>query len=157
MTGATQAHLRSVITEHRPLIGQILRFMGIGFGSMLLNLAVFVSLDRVLGHQVSNIVALVVGSIVNTALNRRYTFQVRGRGGHAKVQLQNLALLAVTWCCTALALLVLQHLEPHSSTALATVTVAIGNFLATASRFVLLRRWFAPHTTRAEDATLPTL
>ncbi|TWP37998.1 GtrA family protein [Leekyejoonella antrihumi] len=157
MTGLTQAHRWTLIDERRNLLGQIGRFMGIGAASMLLNLMVFASLDRPLGHQGANVVALVVGGVVNTAVNRRYTFQVRGQEGHAKVQLQNLALLAITWLFTAIALVVLQRLEPQSTTWTAMVTIVIATFLAMIVRFVLLRRWFAPQMTGSNGVTPHTL
>lgn len=127
--------------SRRGLSGQLVRFAVIGVASTLLNLVLFALLDQLMGRQLANFLALVVCTVINTAANRFFTFGVRGSQGHARVQLQSLALLGVTWAATALALVVLHRLAPDASTLWATVTVAIGNAIATIVRFVLLRRW----------------
>lgn len=138
------------LTAPRRLKSQLLRFAGIGVASTALNLLLFALLDQVMGRQVANLVALVLCTVLNTAANRFFTFGVRGSQGHLRVQLQSLALLAVTWVATALGLVMLHHLAPGASTGWATLTVAAGNAIATVVRFVLLRRWMAPAPT-AED------
>ncbi|PWJ27357.1 putative flippase GtrA [Branchiibius hedensis] len=141
----------------RVLSGQLVRFAIIGVASTVLNLVLFALLDQIMGRQVANFVALVLCTVINTAANRFFTFGVRGSQGHAKVQLQSLALLAVTWAATALALVVLHHIAPDASTWWATVTVAAGNAIATVVRFVLLRRWMSPAPTAQEAAeAIPT-
>lgn len=124
------------------LTGQVARFALVGVGSTVLNLVLFAALHPVMGSQPANALALILCTIANTAVNGRFTFE-RHRANRVRVQVQSLLLLAVTWSCTALALDILQQHDPHASTMLATITVAIGNAIATIIRFVLLRRWFA--------------
>lgn len=133
-------------TEARAAVGlprQVVRFGLIGVASTVLNLALFAALDQVMARQPANLAALVVCTVLNTAANRFFTFGVRGRAGAARVQLQSLGLLAITWAATAFALLVLHRVAPSASTLWATATVAAGNAVATIVRFVLLRRWLS--------------
>lgn len=123
---------------------QVGSFAVIGVASTVLNLVLFAALDQVMARQPANLLALVACTILNTAANRLFTFGIRGRTGAARLQVQSLALLAVTWAVTAGALVVLHHLAPSASTLSATITVAAGNAIATVVRFVLLRRWTAP-------------
>lgn len=141
----------------RVLSGQLVRFAIIGVASTGLNLVLFALLDQIMGRQIANLLALVLCTVLNTAANRSFTFGVHGSQGHAKVQLQSLALLAMTWAATALALVVLHHIAPDASTWWATVTVAAGNAIATVVRFGLLRRWIKPATTAPDSLeAIPT-
>lgn len=142
MTTNTFRHVE-VPTAPR-LRSQLARFAAIGVASTALNLLLFALLDQVMGRQIANFVALVLCTVINTAANRFFTFGVRGAQGRVKVQLQSLALLAVTWAVTALALVALHHVAPTASTVWATITVAAGNAIATVVRFGLLRRWMRP-------------
>lgn len=125
-----------------PLTSQLVRFGAIGVASTLLNLVLFAAFVQVMSHQWANGLALVICTVLNTAANRRYTF---GAGSHTawSVQVRSLALLAITWGTTAAALWLLHQASPGAGTAIATITVAVGNVVATIIRFVLLRRWFA--------------
>ena len=155
---STDDQQRSVSSRRRVLSGQVVRFAIVGAASTVLALGLFALFDQFMGRQLANFVALVLSTVINTTANRYFTFGVRGSQGHAKVQLQSLALLAVTWAVTAVALVILHHVAPGASTFWATVTVGLGNFIATAVRFVLLRRWMDPTATTAQDAAeaIPT-
>lgn len=136
---------------------QIGKFAVIGVASTLLYLVIFAALRSAAGNQWANLAALLASTIFNTALNRRFTFEVKGKGGAARVQLQSLLLLGVTVAMTAGGLEILRQFEPQADGFLSTATVAAGNVIATVVRFALLRRWLAP---RREDVvaaeTAPT-
>ena len=153
------AHYHSPMpSDRRVLTGQLIRFAAIGVASTVLTLGLFAAFDQFMGRQLANLTSLVLATVLNTAANRYFTFGVRGSQGHAKVQLQSLALLAITWAVTALSLVILHHVAPGASTFWATVTLAAGNLIATAVRFVLLRRWMKPSTSSAQNAAeaIPT-
>lgn len=125
-----------------PLRRQLVSFGLIGVGSTLLYLVLFAGFSTVMHNQWANIVALVLCTVVNTALNRRFTFDA-GHDGALEVHLKSLVLLFVTWSLTAAALWLLEHFSPDAGTLAATICAAIGNAVATVTRFVLLRRWFS--------------
>lgn len=122
--------------------GQVGRFAVVGAVSTVANLALFAVFATVMPNQWANVTALVICTAANTAANRRFTFAASRQNALA-VQLRSLALLGVTWAATACALWILHRLDPGAGTLVATVTVALGNAVATVVRFVLLRRWFA--------------
>jgi putative flippase GtrA len=128
--------------QRHGLSGQLRRFAIIGVASTVANLVLFAVFSLVMPDQLANVLALVLCTVANTAANRRFTFDA-SREGALGVQLRSLGLLAITWAATAGALWILHRTVPDASTLVATITVAIGNAVATVVRFVLLRRWFA--------------
>lgn len=129
-------------TRRHGLTGQLRRFAIVGVASTVANLVLFALFALWMPNQWANILALVLCTVANTAANRRFTFDA-SRERALGVQLRSLVLLAITWAATAGALWILHRMAPDASTLLATITVAIGNAVATVVRFVLLRRWFA--------------
>lgn len=121
---------------------QMLRFAIVGIGSTLLSVVIFIGFVQVTTHQWANVISLVLSTLVNTAINRRFTFGVAGRQGSTRVQLKSLVLVLVTWALTAGSLWALAHLAPTATTAAAVVAFLLGNVVATIVRFFLLRRWF---------------
>jgi putative flippase GtrA len=121
---------------------QALRFAGVGVVSTALHLGLFAALRSPLGSaQWANLVALLLATVANTALNRRWTFGVRGRRHAARQHAQGLAVLGITLLTTsgALGLLHLWTLAPP--TWLETTVVALATGCSTLVRFVAMRRW----------------
>jgi putative flippase GtrA len=84
---------------------------------------------------------LLITAIVNTALNRRFTFGVTGRQCRARHQFQGLIVFGLALGLTSGTLAVAHYL---SSTPPATVELTVlvaANAAATLLRFLLLRRW----------------
>lgn len=145
---STQTAIEPATRRRGELPGQLGRFAAVGVASTLANLALFALFASVMPNQVANFVALLLCTVANTTANRRFTFAASDPTGPTHraalaVQVRSLALLGVTWTATAGALWILHHLAPGSSTLVATLTVGVGNAVATVVRFVLLRRWFA--------------
>ncbi|NHN56742.1 GtrA family protein [Calidifontibacter sp. DB0510] len=128
----------------RHLGRQLFRFAVIGVGSTVFSLVLFAVLKTWLSNQPANALALIISTVLNTAANRHFTFDAGGQEGHFGVQVRSLVLLGITWAATALGLAVLDHYHPSAGTGAATLTMAVGSAIATAIRFVLLRKWFAP-------------
>src|SRR5208282_2455659 len=61
------------------LAGQLARFTVVGVASTVAYVALFLALRGGLGAQRANAVSLLVTAVVNTAVNRRVTFGIRGR------------------------------------------------------------------------------
>ena len=79
--------------------------------------------------------------MLNTAVNRRFTFGIRGRPDLARHQAQGLLAFGAGLALTSAALAALHAAVPQPARA-AEVTVLIGaNLAATVIRFVIYRRW----------------
>lgn len=140
--GITGAQDTQVGVFGRPhLCGQLTRFAAVGVVCTVVNLGLFAGLHAPLGTQLGNVVALLVATLLNTAVNRRWTFGVRGSEGIARHHLQSLSIFAVTWAFSSGALALLARWTPHASTTLAVLTVAAANVVSTAVRFVAMRTW----------------
>jgi putative flippase GtrA len=136
------------------LTQQLVRFAGVGVLSTALHLGLFAALVRGgVGSQLANGIALVIGTIFNTALNRLWTFGVTGRRRLVSQHGQALVIFAITYLATSLALAVLARVAPDASTLTQTIVVAVANVLSTAARFVAMKRWiFVPRDpVHAED------
>jgi putative flippase GtrA len=125
-----------------PLSHQLVRFAGVGVLSTALHLGLFAALVRGgVGSQLANGVALVLGTVFNTALNRAWTFGVTGRRRLVSQHGQALVIFAITYAATSVALAVLAQVAPEASTLTQTAVVAVANALSTAARFVAMKRW----------------
>lgn len=138
------AELASRLGRHSPGTGtwrQLRRFAAVGVLSTAVHLGLFAALTGPAGsRQTANLVGLLIATVVNTALNRRWTFGLRGTG-RARHQLQGLLVFAVTWLMTAGALEALHAAVANPSTTLATAVVAVATALSTVLRFVAMRTW----------------
>jgi putative flippase GtrA len=138
------AELAARIGRHGPGTGtcrQLRRFAAVGVLSTAVHLGLFAALTVPTGsRQTANLVGLLIATTVNTALNRRWTFGLRGTG-RARHQLQGLLVFAVTWLMTAGALDALHGTVANPSTAMATTVVAVATALTTVLRFVAMRTW----------------
>ena len=120
---------------------QVTRFAAVGVLSTVVHLGLFAALASLLtSTQAANLVALLVATLGNTALNRRWTFGIRGPG-RLRSQVQGLTVFGVTWLMTAGALVLLNAVTPSPSTAVATVVVAAATAASTVLRFVAMRTW----------------
>ena len=119
---------------------QVRRFAVVGALTTVVHLGLFATLHGALGSQTANLLALLVATLVNTALNRRWTFGVHGNGA-ARHQVQGLAVFAITWLMTAGALGLLHTVDAAPTTAAATVVVALATASSTIVRFVAMRSW----------------
>jgi putative flippase GtrA len=120
---------------------QLTRFAAVGAASTVLHLGLFAALAPTLGStQAANLVALVLATVANTAMNRRWTFRVHGAGA-VRHQLQGLSIFALTWLLTAGALGLLHTVVSNPGTALATMVVAMATAASTGLRFVAMRSW----------------
>ena len=122
------------------LTRQLVRFAAVGVASTLAYLALFLLLRPGLGAQASNLVAMLLTAVANTAANRRVTFGVRGEAGRARHQLQGLAVFGLGLALTS-GSLALVHAATDPSRAVEVTVLVLANLAATLLRFVLLRRW----------------
>ncbi len=127
--------------SHGGLLQQVLRFAAVGVASTVAYAVLFVLLHPSLGGQGANAVALSLTAVANTAANRRFTFEVRGRTGVARHQLQGLAVFGAALAITAGALALVHLVTTSPGRGLELTALVLANLLATALRFVALRGW----------------
>ena len=124
------------------LTAQALRFAGVGALSTVVHLGLFATLRSPVGSaQMANLLALLLATVANTAMNRRWTFGVRGRSHAARQHAQGLAVLGVTLLMTSGALGLLHLSADAAPTWVETTVVALATACSTLVRFVAMRRW----------------
>lgn len=121
------------------LAAQAVRFAGIGVLSTVAYLVLFLALHAPLGSQPANFLALLITAIGNTALNRRFTFGVRGRRDAWRDQAGGLAAFALGLALTSGSLAALHSLTAPTSRELELIVLLLANLAATVLRFVVLR------------------
>ena len=92
--------------------------------------------------QVSNLLALVITAVANTAANRRLTFGIRGRRHAGRSQVEGLVVFGLGLALTSGSLALLDvTLAPAASHGIELVVLVIANLVATLLRFVAYRAW----------------
>ncbi|GHF75382.1 sugar translocase [Amycolatopsis bartoniae] len=122
------------------LATQLVRFAAIGVGSTLAYLVLYVLLRGAVGAQWSNLLALLVTAIANTAANRRFTFGVRGSSGAGRHQFEGLIVFGLGLALTSGSLALL-HSGGEPNRLVELVVLVAANLAATVLRFLLFRNW----------------
>jgi len=134
---------RTVLVAHDGatpgLGGQLVRFASVGLVSTLLFGVLFAAFYGPAGAVPAAIGALAISSVANTAANRRLTFAQRGRHGRRR-HWSGAAALSLLPLVLDLAALAVAAAAGITSTAGLLVALTLANALATAVRFVGLRR-----------------
>ena len=138
----------------RGLTTQLVRFAVVGVASTLAYLALFLLLRGPMGAQGANFAALLLTAIGNTAVNRRFTFGVRGAVDRFRHQLQGLLVFALGLALTAGSLALLHATVPDPRRWVEVGVLVGANIAATLVRFLLFRSWVFPRRTTA--VALPT-
>jgi putative flippase GtrA len=120
----------------------VVRFAAVGVASTLAYLLLYLLLRPALGAQAANLTALLLTAVANTAANRRLTFGISGPRGAARSQVQGLIVFGAALALTSGSLAAL-HAATHDAPArwLELVVLVVANAVATALRFVAMRRW----------------
>ena len=126
--------------DTRRLSGQVARFAAVGVIATIVQLGLYAVLDRTMSDQWANLTSLALSTVVNTALNRRWTFAVTGAGA-LRQQAQAFGIFGLTWGATAGALWLLELLRPDAGTLVEVLVLALATGTSTVVRFVAMRRW----------------
>jgi putative flippase GtrA len=125
----------------RALPRQLARFLAVGVASTLAYVLLYLGLRTALPAQPANAVSLLATAVLNTAVNRRFTFGIRGRPDLARHQAQGLLAFGAGLALTSPALAALHAVVSRPARA-AEVTVLVGaNLAATVIRFLIYRHW----------------
>lgn len=120
---------------------QLLRFAIVGTLSTVAYLLLYLVGRSIMPAEAANAAALSLTAVANTAVNRRYTFAVRGREGAAKHQMQGFVVFLAALVLTSGALAGVRGTSLAGSRT-AELAALIGvNLLVTVLRFLLLRGW----------------
>jgi glycosyltransferase involved in cell wall biosynthesis/putative flippase GtrA len=122
-------------------LGQVLRFGAVGMVSTAAYALLYLAFSAVMTGFVANFLALLVTAIANTAVNRRFTFGIRGRSGVVTHQVQGLIVFGIAWVITSGSLFELHALNPRANSTATLIVLTFANLMATVLRFVLLRVW----------------
>ena len=124
-----------------PLVRQLIRFTGVGIVCTITSLALYAFLRPWIGAQPANAAALILTSLMNTALNRRLTFKITERRRMKRDHLNGLIVILVALLITGGSLGVLHWIKPEATVAEELWTTTLSGFVATAVRFTMLRHW----------------
>jgi putative flippase GtrA len=120
---------------------QILRFAVIGVISTVAFLLLYSLFRTAMPAQVSNLIALVITAVANTAANRRLTFGIRGRRHAGRSQVEGLVVFGLGLVLSSGSLALLDLASPGASHVTELVVLVIANAVATLLRFVAYRAW----------------
>ncbi|HEX9543100.1 MAG TPA: glycosyltransferase [Streptosporangiaceae bacterium] len=140
--------LRDALPAEAPsgdLPRQLLRFVLVGVASTLAYLLLYLGLRGVMAAQLANAVSLLVTAVGNTAVNRRFTFGIRGRPDSARHQARGLIAFGTGLLLTSAALAALHMISSRPPRAAEVTVLLVANLAATAVRFALYRRWVFRH------------
>jgi glycosyltransferase involved in cell wall biosynthesis len=137
--------------------GPLARFVAVGALSTVAYVLLYLALRAVMGAQTANALSLLVTAVVNTAVNRSFTFGVRGRRHAVRHQIRGLLAFGAGLLLTSGALAALHAISPRPGRA-AEVTVLVGaNLLATILRYGLYRSWVFRGRHRPPRAASPAV
>lgn len=137
-TPATK-HYRGIFRY--PVVRQLIRFTGVGVICTATSLALYTVLRQWIDPQFANAAALIITSVMNTALNRRLTFKITANRKRAQDHLNGLIVIAIALVITGGSLGILHWIHPAATVADELWTTTLSGFVATAVRFTLLRHW----------------
>jgi putative flippase GtrA len=123
-------------------------FATIGVVSTIAYLSLYTLLRSAVSPLSANALALLTTAVLNTAANRRFTFQRRGRHQVLRHHLGGVAIFGLGLLITSATLAALQALIAEPTRVEELVSLVAANGLATMSRFVLLRAWVFPGAAR---------
>jgi putative flippase GtrA len=123
------------------MTAQILRFAVIGVISTVAFLLLYSLFRTAMPAQVSNLLALVITAVANTAANRRLTFGIRGKRHAGRSQVEGLVVFGLGLVLTSGSLALLDVVSPGAGHVTELVVLVVANAVATLLRFVAYRSW----------------
>ncbi|MBY6537905.1 GtrA family protein [Rhodococcus sp. BP-349] len=123
----------------------LFRFYLVGGASAAAYVLLFLAFRTIMSSQVANVLALFISALANTAVNRRFTFGIRGTDAIVRQYVQGVVVFALGLAVTSGSLVVVHSWVPDASRAVEVSVLVAANLVATVVRFVGLRRVFTDH------------
>ena len=139
--GGEQARAGGRPARPAEVAGQAARFIVVGAASTAAFVLLYLLFRGVMTAQAANAASLLVTAIANTAVNRRFTFGIRGRAHAARHQLRGLIAFGVGLAVTSGALAALHAAITQPGRAAEVAVLVAANLAATVVRFLLYRGW----------------
>jgi len=139
--GAGLVTKSSVWTNTSVLWSQIRGFCIVAVICTVTSVAMFAGMRPFLGTQLANGISLVLCSILNTELNRRVSFGIRGKKLWWRDQRRGLWVMLLALGLTSGSLWLLHALDTDASVMAELVVITIANVVAAVTRFLMLRYW----------------
>lgn len=124
-----------------PATQRLLSFAIVGVISTLLYLAGFAWLRTQMSALAANAICLVATTVVNTSLNRRFTFGVTGNRNALRHHIQAAMAFGAALVITTAALAAFDWIAPEAARLQELAVVVSANAVATVFRYVLLNGW----------------
>ena len=120
---------------------QVARFIVVGVASTAAFVLLYLLFRAVMAAQPANAISLLLTAVTNTAVNRRFTFGIRGRTHTARHQMRGLIAFGIGLAVTSGALAGLHAVSAHPARATEVAALVAANLAATVIRFALYRGW----------------
>ncbi|MDJ0313141.1 GtrA family protein [Arthrobacter sp. H35-D1] len=127
--------------RHPVLASQLRGFAVVAVICTVISMAIFASLRPLTGTQWANAISLILCSVLNTELNRRMSFGIRGRHLWWRDQRRGLWVMLLALAMTSGSLVLLHQVLPDASITLELLVIVLGNVASAVTRFLLLRYW----------------
>ena len=132
------ADIRGITRLCRDIGHGAIRFVAVGIASTALYAVLYLCARMMLDPIAANVLALLLATAANTAVNRRFTFGITGRDGWLAHQAKGYVVLGIALVITT-AVAALLPASTGRTAELVALTAA--NLFATLVRFVLYRNW----------------
>lgn len=143
--------------DERPsFLRQIIGFLIVGAICTGTYVALYLLLRNDLGTQLANFLASLTTALMNTALNRTFTFNIRGKENLTTHHTQGILVFLFGWFLTAGSLVALGHINPQATALVEMIVLTIANFVATVLRFTLFKVWVFSFTSARNQRNFGT-
>lgn len=123
----------------------VYRFIAVGALSTAAYALLYLMFRELFGPGPSNAIALAITAVGNTALNRSFTFDVRGRDNLIRHVVMGTGVFFATLLITSVALFILNAVHPDPRRWLEVVVLVASSVIATIVRYVTFRFWIFAH------------
>lgn len=123
------------------LVKQLRGFATVAVICTVVSVCIFAALRPLTGTQWANAISLILCAFLNTELNRRISFGVRGKNHLWHDHRKGVWVMLIALTMTSGSLALLNWLVPHASILVELLVITFGNIASAVTRFVLLRYW----------------
>jgi putative flippase GtrA len=139
--GGERARIGGRASGPAEVASQAARFIVVGLASTVAFVLLYLLFRGVMTAQAANAISLLLTAVANTAVNRRFTFGIRGRAHAARHQLRGLIAFGVGLAVTSGVLVALHAVSAQPARAAEVAVLVAANLAATVIRFILYRGW----------------